>query len=67
MCDRSDCDYLEVSHHDETSGTDPASGESGHVENAVLVSLYDVSVTQEADQHHWRNRREARVIFELCW
>lgn len=54
----SECNYLEVSHHDETGGADPGGGEAGRVEDAVLMLLYHVGVAQQANQHHWRMRRE---------
>lgn len=45
-------DYLEVSHHDEASSTDPRGGEAGRVEDAVLMLLDHVGVTQQTNQHH---------------
>lgn len=56
-------DYLEVSHHDEAGSTDPGGGEPGRVEDAVLVLLDDVSVTQQTNQHHWRTARERTTRF----
>lgn len=52
------CDYLEVSHHDETGSTDPGGGQAGRVEDTVLVFLDHVSVTQQSDQHHWQRTEE---------
>lgn len=48
--------YLEVSHHDETSGADPARGKACRVQDAVLVPLDDVGVTQQADQYNWKRQ-----------
>lgn len=58
--------YLEVSHHDEPSSTDPRAGQAGRVENTVLVLLYHMSVTQQANQHHWKNKwREKAMRHEV--
>lgn len=45
-------EYLEVSHHDEASGADPRRREASRVEDAVLMLLDHVGVTQQANQHH---------------
>lgn len=44
--------YLEVSHHNETCRTDPASGEASGVQHTVLVLLNHMSVTQKHNHHH---------------
>lgn len=44
--------YLEVSHHDESGSTDPACGKTCRVEDAVLVLLDDVGITEQHDHHH---------------
>lgn len=48
----SEHEYLEVSHHDEASGTDPRRREASRVEDAVLMLLDHMGVTQQANQHH---------------
>lgn len=44
--------YLEVPHHDESGSTDPACGKTCRVEDAVLVLLDDMRVTEQHDHHH---------------
>lgn len=44
--------HLEVSHHDESSRTDPARGQSRRVQETVLVLLNHMSITKQADHHH---------------
>lgn len=51
--------YLEVPQHDQTGGTDPGGGEARRVQDAVLVLLDHLSVAQQADQHHWKERKRA--------
>lgn len=45
--------YLEVSHHDESGSADPTCGQTRRVEDAVLVLLDDVGVTEQHDHHHY--------------
>lgn len=53
---RTGSSYLKVAHHDESSGTDPACGETRCVENTVLVLLNDVGIAKQHDHHNYRKR-----------
>lgn len=69
--------YLEVSHHDESGSTDPACGQTCRVEDAVLVLLDDVGITEQHNHHHYsqgdthRGGENGSVIAGspsgLCW
>lgn len=52
--------YLEVADNDESSCTDPASGETGCVQHAVLMLLNNMRIAQKYDHHHCRDRERER-------
>ena len=47
--------HLEVPRGEEAGGADPAGGQAGRVQHAVLVALDDQGVAQQANQHHCRD------------
>lgn len=61
--------YLEVSHHDESGSTDPACGQTCRVEDAVLVLLDDVGITEQHDHHHYSqgDTHKERQWLSYCW